>query len=544
MTKQLRIVAAQLNLIVGDIAGNLKKHTAAATKARDNLHADLIVFPELSLTGYPPEDLLLRPAFIAEAEQALQQFIKQMQDVYCVIGHPYQTPGGLYNACSIIYNGEIIGRYAKQHLPNYGVFDERRYFTPGNTHSVTTIKDVPVGVVICEDLWFSAPTQQAVLQGAKIIVSPNASPFEINKHEQRIETLAKRASANHVPIVYANQIGGQDDLIFDGDSMAVDAEGKLVANANVFKEELLAIDINLSSNGAELFSPIKEQYDAQNNKTALIYNALTLALRDYIEKNHFPGVLIGVSGGIDSALTLALAVDALGKDRVRAIIMPSRFTSNLSMEEAMTVANNMQVQHDIISIEPTNDAFLTTLAPIFADKKPDVTEENIQARCRGVLLMALSNKTGWLVLPTGNRSETAVGYCTLYGDMAGGFAVLKDIPKTMVYELARYRNSLSPVIPPRTIERAPTAELAPNQKDEDSLPPYAVLDAILELYLNQQLGIEAICAKGFNKEVVTRVVNLVRINEYKRRQSAVGPRINHTAFSKDRRYPMTNGWKS
>ncbi len=538
MTKKLRIVAAQLNPTVGDISGNLKKHVAAAAKARDELSADLIVFPELSLTGYPPEDLLLRPAFIADAERALQQFIDEIKDIYCVVGHPHKTARGLYNSSSVVYNGEIIGRYAKQHLPNYGVFDENRYFIPGNTHSVTTIKDVPVGIVICEDLWFPAPTQQAVLQGAKVIVSPNASPFEIDKHEKRMEALSKRAKANNVPIIYANQVGGQDDLIFDGDSMAVDAEGNVVVSAEMFKEELMTVVVDGSAIPAQAVIP------AQAGMTDRIYQALVLATKDYVEKNGFAGVLIGVSGGIDSALTLAIAVDALGKDRVRAVIMPSHFTSNLSMEEAMAVTNNMQVPHDIISIEPANEAFLSLLAPAFGDKKPDVTEENIQARCRAILIMALSNKTGWLVLNTGNRSEVAMGYCTLYGDMAGGFDVLKDIPKTMVYQLAHYRNSISKVIPPRTIERAPTAELAPNQTDQDTLPPYEMLDSILDLYLNQQLSIDEICAKGFERDVVTRVAKLIRINEYKRRQSAVGPRINHTAFSKDRRYPITNGWKA
>lgn len=540
MTKKLRIVVAQLNLTVGDISGNLKKHILAATKARDELSADLIVFPELSLTGYPPEDLLLRPAFIAEAESALQQLTDTIKDIYCVVGHPYQTSRGLYNACSILYNGETVGRYAKQHLPNYGVFDEERYFIPGNTHSVTTIKGIPVGIVICEDLWFPAPTQQAVLQGARIIVSPNASPYETDKHERRIEALAKRAKANNVPIVYANCIGGQDDLIFDGDSMAMNAEGQVMQSASVFKEDLMVVDIDDAINS-------KNTADApaasHSTTIANIYDALVLATRDYVEKNGFAGALIGVSGGIDSALTLAIAVDALGSDRVRAVIMPSRFTSNLSMEEAMAVANNLQVTHDVISIEPGYEAILNTLSPVFANAKPDVTEENIQARCRAILLMALSNKTGWLVLPTGNRSEMAVGYCTLYGDMAGGFAVLKDIPKTLVYQLANYRNTLGKAIPPRTIERAPTAELAPGQKDEDSLPPYSILDAILELHLNQQRSIDEICAQGFDKEVVTRVVKLVRINEYKRRQAAIGPRINHTAFSRDRRYPITNGWK-
>jgi len=539
MTKKLCVAIAQLNLTVGDISGNLEKHIQAAKKARDELAADLIVFPELGFTGYPPEDLLLRPAFVAQAEEALQQFIKHVSGIYSVIGHPRQTAKGLQNACSIVYDGEIIAQYAKQHLPNYGVFDENRYFVPGSMQTVANIKGIPVGVVVCEDIWFPGPIQQTVANGARLIVTPNASPFEVMKHEQRIEMLAKRAKQNRVPIIYVNTVGGQDDIIFDGGSLAITETGEVAQCAGFFNETVTPVDIEFSSADSRI-TPKSISLPADE---ARIYQALVLGLRDYIDKNKFSGGLIGVSGGIDSALTLAIAVDALGKDRVRAVFMPSRYTAAISAEEEAAVTKNLGVKSEIISIEAAFDALLNSLAPAFAGKQADVTEENLQSRIRGTMLMALSNKSGFLVLPTGNRSEMAVGYCTLYGDTVGGYAVLKDIPKTLVYKLARYRNTISPVIPERTIERAPTAELAPNQKDEDSLPPYSVLDPILELYLNQQLGIDDICAKGFDRQLVERIITLIRRNEYKRRQFPVGARINHTAFGKDRRYPIVNGWK-
>lgn len=538
MTKTLRIVLAQLNLTVGDINGNLKKHIAAAIKARDELAADVIVFSELGIIGYPTEDLLFREEFLADAQAALDKFITEVQGIYCVIGHPAVQEKSVYNACSLIYDGKVIGQYAKQHLPNYEVFDEQRYFTSGKKPCVLSIKGVPVGLIICEDLWRLGPTREAAAQGAKLILVPNASPFEIDKHEQRMSVLTKRASFDQVPIVYVNQVCGQDELVFDGGSMVVDADGNLCQHAGFFAEKLLAVDIDFSANKPQI------------NKTTLalppteeiIYEALKLGLRDYVTKNHFPGVVIGLSGGIDSALTLAIAVDALGKDKVRTVTMPSRYTADISTLDAIEIANNFGVQCDTISIEPTYKAFLESLQPVFKDKKPDVTEENIQARCRAVILMALSNKFGYLVLTTGNRSELAVGYCTLYGDMAGGYAVLKDIPKTFVFQLAKYRNQISPVIPQRTIDRPPTAELAFDQKDEDTLPPYSVLDEILFWYLNHGESIAAIVQRGFAEEVVTRVVKMVKRSEYKRRQAVVGPRVNHKSFGKDWRYPITNGY--
>jgi NAD+ synthase (glutamine-hydrolysing) len=537
MAKKLRVVMAQLNLTVGDIQGNLNLCIQAANKARDSFKADVIVFPELCLTGYPPEDLLLRKSFLDETTQALHEYKSSVDNIYSVISHPYQTSHGLLNSCSLIFNGTILGRYAKQHLPNYGVFDECRYFIPGNSPCVIPIHGIPVGIVICEDLWFPGPIQQAANQGARLILSPNASPFEVDKHEQRHLTLAKRAKATQLPIFYVNNVGGQDELIFDGGSMLVNHEGKMVQHAGFFNEALLAIDIEVTSTETKVESvPITLPSEEER-----IYEALVLGVRDYIEKNHFPGVIIGISGGIDSALTLAIAVDALGNDRVKGILLPSRYTADISNEDALALIKNLGVKHEIIPIEKTFSAFLDSLAPAFSGKKPDITEENLQSRCRGVIMMALSNKTGDLVLTTGNRSEMAVGYATLYGDMAGGLAVLKDIPKTLVYRLSLYRNQLSPVIPQRIIERPPTAELAPNQKDEDSLPPYSTLDKILELYLNQELAIDDIVAQGFEREVVAKVIKLIQRSEYKRRQSPIGIRINHKAFGRDWRYPVTSG---
>lgn len=538
MTKNLCVVLAQLNLTAGDIKGNLEKHIEAALKARDELKADLIVFPELSLTGYPAEDLLLRPNFIKEVTESLTTLKQKVTGIYCLVGHPYAQDNHLFNACSLIYNGGTKGLYFKQHLPNYGVFDERRYFTPGEKACVAIINDIPIGLVICEDLWTEGPALQAKLAGAQLILSPNASPFEENKHERRVRALSKEARDHQVAILYANQVCGQDELVFDGGSMAIDAEGEVCQLAGFFNQTLFPIHISandtVSIEKASIHIP---------NQLERIYQALVLGVKDYVNKNGFPGVLIGVSGGIDSALTLAIAVDALGKERVHAVMMPSRYTADISLEDGLALIQNAGVSYKTISIEPSYQAFLTTLTPSFKDKKVDVTEENIQARCRAVILMALSNKFGHLVLTTGNRSELAVGYCTLYGDMAGGFAVLKDVPKTLVYELAQYRNQLHPLIPERTIERPPTAELAPNQKDQDSLPPYPILDQILYAYLNQRLGIEEIIAQGFDKDTVVKIVKLIRRNEYKRRQGAIGTHINHTSFGKDWRYPITNGFK-
>ncbi len=533
MTK-IRIALAQLNFCVGDLQGNLKKHLATVKEAR-NQAADLIVFPELSLIGYPPEDLLLRPEFLQKTKSALQELSSQIKDIYTLIGHPQQEQNKLYNACSLIYEGKILGCYAKQCLPNYSVFDEYRYFTPGNKAFIYSIKQIPIGFIICEDVWQIGPVAQAVQAGARLLIIINAFPFEVTKHEERISLLSKYAKQYHLPIIYVNHVGGQDEIIFDGDSMLINEEGKLSQFAGFYNERLFIIDIDLSQPqkiATDIFIP---------DQPTKIYQALVLSVRDYIEKNHFSSVIIGVSGGIDSALTLAIAVDALGKDHVRALLMPSRYSADLSLEDGAELCKNVNVQYDILSIEPVYQQFLETLKPLFQDKPVDVTEENIQARCRAIYLMAMSNKFGYLVLTTGNRSELAVGYCTLYGDMAGGFAVLKDIPKTLVYILSDYRNSIFTVIPQRIIDRQPSAELAPNQKDEDFLPPYSLLDHILYAYLNEGKSEAEIIAQGFDAAAVKKVIKLIIKNEYKRRQIPVGPRINYKSFGKDWRFPITNG---
>ena len=530
---------AQINLLVGDIEGNLQKHLAAIKLAQNELAANIIVFPELSLTGYPPEDLLFRKAFIQAAQRALQTLQNEINDIYCIVGHPYSTQQGLYNACSILHSQTILGRYAKRSLPNYGVFDEYRYFIPGDTSCVVPIHGVPVGIVICEDMWHHAPIQEAAANGARLIIVPNASPFETDKHEQRVAVLAQRAKAHQLPIIYTNCVGGQDELLFDGGSMAFNEEGILCQFAGFFKESLHPVDIEITHSKAKL----EQQIVAIPSQEEKIYQGLVLGVHDYVEKNHFSNVILGLSGGIDSALTLAIAVDALGADRVTAVFMPSRYTAAMSAEDALLLAKNLGVKYEVLSIEQIFSGFLTTLASTLANTKSGITEENIQSRCRATLLMALSNKREQLVLITGNRSEFAVGYTTLYGDMAGGFAVLKDVLKTQVYQLAAYRNQIHSVIPQRIIHRPPSAELAPDQKDEDSLPPYAALDKILEHYLTQQQSVEEIIAQGFKPEVVKKVVTLIRKSEYKRRQAPPGIRINNKAFGRDRRYPITSGFK-
>lgn len=538
MAKKLRIVIAQLNLLVGDIEGNLKKHLEAAQKAKDIYQADVIVFPELSLTGYPPEDLLLREDFLTSSAQALNQLKEQISDIYCVIGHPHVIKQGLLNACSLIHNGKILGCYGKQHLPNYDVFDEYRYFIPGNSPCVLPVKDIPVGLIICEDLWRAEPIQQAVEQGARLIIAINASPYEQQKYERRVAILNKQAKAHRIPIIYANQIGGQDELIFDGCSMAVDEEGNVKQLTGFATEVLHPVDIEITKQKTRI-DAIPFHKPCQEEK---IYNALVMGVRDYIQKNRFPGVIVGVSGGIDSALTLAIAADALGENRVQAVFMPSRYTADISREDAYAVAKALRVPIETIPIEEPYQSFLNILTPIFKNLRPDVTEENIQSRCRAIILMAISNKTGCIVLTTGNRSEMAVGYATLYGDMSGGFAVLKDVLKTDVYKLAQYRNRLAPVIPERTITRPPTAELRFDQKDEDTLPPYPLLDKILMLYLNEGKSIKEIAALGIDQATINKVVNMIARNEYKRKQAPIGVRLQYKSFGKDRRYPITSGW--
>jgi NAD+ synthase (glutamine-hydrolysing) len=538
----MRVVIAQRNMLVGDIEGNAVKIVAAANEARRLLGADLVLFPELALTGYPPEDLLLRPSLNTRVVDALAE-IAAHTEVPLVLGYPGVRNGVRYNVAGLIRPGGAAPalEYFKQCLPNYRVFDEKRYFQPGDQARVFELEGVRIGVTICEDIWHAGPVAAARAAGAELILNLNASPFRADKHAERMDHVCARARDNQLPVIYANLVGGQDELVFDGGSFAVDAAGEVVVQGGFFEEALIPVDVSRDSGelklaGARLAVPDEEER---------IYRALVLAVRDYVNKNGFKGALLGLSGGIDSALTLAIATDALGPERVEAVMMPFRYTASMSREDAQAQAQTLKVNYRELSIEPMFDSFMATLADSFAGTERDTTEENLQARCRGVLLMALSNKLGYVVLTTGNKSEMAVGYATLYGDMAGGFSVLKDVFKTWVYRLSEYRNRKAgqDIIPRRVIERPPSAELAPDQKDQDSLPDYPVLDAILERYVEQDFSAEAVIRAGFDRDEVYRVVRMVDRNEYKRRQSAVGPRVSRRAFGKDRRYPITNGWR-
>ena len=537
-----RIQIAQLNLRVGDVAGNADRVIAAAAEAQ-LAGVDLVVFPELTLTGYPPEDLLLRPELLQRVEYALgriqQETARSAPGMALVLGYPRSAVGGLYNVAGVIRDGAVVAEYAKQQLPNYSVFDEKRYFQPGATATVFGHRGLQLALSVCEDIWQEGPSTQAAEAGAQVLININASPFHAGKAAEREALLARRATEHGFPILYANLVGGQDELVFDGGSFAVDASGQVVARAPHFEESLLLVDLDAA--GAPRASPLPDP-DEGTEGDAAVYRALVLGVRDYVRKNGFSGAVLGLSGGVDSALTLAIAVDALGADQVEAVLMPSRYTADMSNADALEQARRLGVQTHVVPIEPAFRAFLDMLAPVFAGQAPDVTEENIQARCRGIILMALSNKQGRMLLTTGNKSEMSVGYATLYGDMAGGFAPIKDVPKTLVYRLARHRNGLSPVIPERVLTRPPSAELRPDQTDQDSLPPYEVLDPILRLYIEEDHGIDAIVAQGFEEPVVRRVARLVDRNEYKRRQAPPGVRISRRAFGRDRRYPITSGF--
>lgn len=540
MSQTLRVVMAQLNLRVGDVHGNTERIIEAAHTAREQWQADVIVFPELSLCGYPPEDLLLRSSMQLRIEQALQRVQEQVQGIHLVIGFPWLTDAGRYNACAVIADGQVLARYYKQKLPNYRVFDEKRYFEAGDQPCVVTIKGIPVALTVCEDIWFPEPMAQAREAGARLMLSLNASPFHLDKQREREALLAERARQGGMPIVYVNQVGGQDELVFDGGSCVVAADGQVCQRAPAFVEGLYPQELSFDG---QLVTPTPAACPSSPGLEASVYQALVVGVRDYVRKNGFKGVVLGLSGGIDSALTLAVAVDALGAEHVEAVMMPYHYTAQISLEDAEAEANALGVVYRVLPIAPMVEAFLGTLAPVFEGLGRDTTEENLQARCRGTLLMAISNKKGYLVLTTGNKSEMAVGYATLYGDMAGGFDVLKDVPKTLVFRLCEYRNTLGMVIPQRVIDRPPSAELAPDQKDEDSLPPYPVLDEILRLYIEHDLSANAIIAEGFEEDTVKRVLRLVDINEYKRRQAAVGPRVTQRGFGRDRRYPITSGWR-
>jgi NAD+ synthase (glutamine-hydrolysing) len=535
----LRIVMAQQDFLVGAINENAGRIIAACRQAAQ-LQADIVVFPELALTGYPPEDLLLRPHFVEDCDAAMQHILREVRDVVAIVGHPYRDGGALYNVATVIGNGEVMARYRKQHLPNYGVFDEVRYFRAGTAACVITVRDVPVGITICEDIWQEGPVRQAAAAGARLLVNLNASPYHAGKGFEREVLLEQRASETGLPVVYVNLVGGQDELVFDGGSLVLDAQGRVVQRAPSCVEGLYAVDFSIDAGS---LTPLPGECAPHLETEESIYRVLVLGVRDYITKNGFPGVVIGLSGGIDSALTLAIAVDAIGADRIETLMMPSRYTADISRQDARAEADALGVEHHEISIEPIFEAFLEALSETFRHTAPDATEENIQARCRGTILMALSNKTGKMLLTTGNKSEMSVGYATLYGDMAGGFAPLKDVPKLMVYRLADWRNTQGAVIPQRVLERPPSAELAPDQKDEDSLPPYALLDPILERYIERDQSIEQIVAAGFDAAVVRRVAGMVDRNEYKRRQAPPGVRITQRAFGRDRRYPITSGFR-
>ena len=535
----LRLVVAQTNLLVGGIKENLARIIALAEQARDEFRADAVVFPELALIGYPPEDLLLRPGLYERVADALTRLRHAIKGIDVIVGYPEQTPLGVYNAAVVLRDGEIIANARKHYLPNYSVFDEKRYFIPGDGTCVVNIAGVPIGITICEDIWYPDPVAAQVEAGAELIVVLNASPYHLYKSGEREHVVTDRIRENHVPGGYANLVGGQDELIFDGDSFVMNAEAHVVQRMPAFTEGLYEVDFDVADSRVEpRLGPLAEPLSQE----ASVYEALVLGVRDYVTKNGFEGSIIGLSGGIDSAVTLAVAVDALGAEQVEAVMMPSRYTSDMSVEDAAEEADILGVEHHVIPIEASFEAFLASLKHEFADLPVDTTEENIQARCRGVILMAISNKKHKMVLTTGNKSEMAVGYATLYGDMAGGYDVLKDVPKTLVYRLAQYRNSLSEVIPRRVIERPPSAELAPDQHDSDTLPPYDILDAILEMYVEQDHGLEDIVAAGYARETVIRVLNMVDRNEYKRRQAPPGIRITPRAFGRDRRYPITSGY--
>jgi NAD+ synthase (glutamine-hydrolysing) len=534
----VKVAIAQINSTVGDLAANRAKIADFARRAAVQ-GADIVLTPELSLAGYPPEDLLLRHSFYAKtAEQfeALAADLADLKDVHVVVGHPVLHEGKRYNAASVIVNGKLVGSYRKHDLPNDTVFDEKRYFSSSNQPLVFEVKGVRFGINICEDTWFAHAPARAREAGAQVLLVPNGSPFHMKKQYLRYEMMRTHVTPLGMSLVYANLVGGQDELIFDGNSFVMDSSGAVCAQLKHCEEELRIVEFEGARPHNEVVAP-------DLPIEALVYQALVLGVRDYIGKNGFPSVIIGLSGGVDSALTLAVAVDALGADKVRAVMMPSPYTAEISWIDSRDMVKRIGVRYDEIPIVDCFAAFRNTLADEFKGLPEDTTEENIQARIRGTILMALSNKYGSIVLTTGNKSEMAVGYCTLYGDMAGGFAVIKDIAKTLVYRLCDYRNTISDVIPKRILTRAPSAELRPNQTDQDSLPAYEVLDAIMQMYMEENRSIAEIVAAGYRSEDVERVTRLIKINEYKRRQAPIGIRVTHRAFGRDWRYPITSRFR-
>ncbi|MFT4255614.1 MAG: NAD+ synthase [Pseudoxanthomonas sp.] len=548
MPTQLRIALAQFDFPVGDVAGNEARIGDFIAQARDEFHADIVLFPELALSGYPPEDLLLRPSFLADCEAALQRLAAATQGIVAVVGWPQSAGSVLYNAASVLRAGKIEATYRKRELPNYNVFDERRYFDvdPDGGSCVFEVKGVPVGLVICEDLWFAEPLADTVRNGAQLVLVPNASPFEREKHAQRDALLARRVAENviegqGVALAYLNTVGGQDALVFDGASVVADGDGQVHPAAEAFAEHWLVVDHDAAT---RKFTRVQWQAETDEGRDSLAWRAIVRGIRDYCGKNGFKKAWLGLSGGIDSSIVLALAVDALGADNVTAVRMPSRYTAELSNDLAQEQCDALGVTLLALPIEKPFAGFLETLSGTFAGKPVDVTEENLQSRIRGALMMAMSNKFGGLLLTTGNKSEYAVGYATIYGDMCGGYAPIKDLYKTEVFALAKWRNAMggAPVIPPAVIERPPTAELRENQLDQDSLPPYDVLDAILLRHVDQEQSREEIIRAGFDAATVDRVLRMVRVNEWKRHQAAPGPKVSRRAFGRERRYPISNGY--
>ena len=541
MSDSLKIALAQLNLLVGDVRGNAVRLITGARSARADHGADLVLFPELALSGYPPEDLLFHRGFRRQVEAGLEQVRAEAGDVALIVGFPEYTRAGIYNSAALIMNGEVAAIHRKAELPNYKVFDETRYFHAGTQPTVADCRGFKLGLLVCEDIWEAQAAQLARAGGAELLVVINASPFEIHKQREREDAARTRARDVSLPLAYVNLVGGQDELVFDGNSFVMNAAGDVVMRAPAFEEGIWTAEFARDAGGEVLVQA--GAVAPHLTDEASVYSALVLGVRDYVGKHGFPGVVMGLSGGIDSALTLAIAVDALGKERVQAVMMPSRYTSQMSLADAREQAQILGVMYSVLSIEDMFAATLATLHDEFAGRAPDATEENIQSRCRMLLLMGLSNKTGRMLLTTGNKSEMAVGYATLYGDMAGGFAPIKDCSKLLVYRLATYRNSLSRVIPQRVIDRAPSAELRHEQKDSDSLPPYEVLDAILEAFIEEDLSVDEIEARGFDRATIGRVLDLVKRNEYKRRQTPPGVRVSRRAFGRDWRYPITSGYR-
>jgi NAD+ synthase (glutamine-hydrolysing) len=540
MNDAVKVALAQVDLIVGDVAGNTAKIIEHALRARDEAGADIVVFPELSVCGYPPEDLLFHAGLRHDVEAAVDRIRREVAGIAVLLGFPEYDDGDIYNACAVLHDGKVLAHYRKQRLPNYAVFDEERYFKAGRQATVFTLNGIRIGLNICEDVWSRGPMSANRAAGAECVIVINGSPFEVNSQENREVAVRTRIAEADVPVVYVNHVGGQDELVFDGGSFVMDADGAVVYRARSFEESLHTVELKGTAKGVVVERVrVARPYE----RVERVYRALVLGTRDYVTNHGFPGVIVGLSGGIDSALVLAIARDAIGADKVRAVQMPFRYTSTMSQEDSAQQAQTFGIQYDVIPIEPMYEAAIHQLAPVLGDTEPDATEENIQARCRGLLLMAISNKTGRMLLTTGNKSEMAVGYATLYGDMAGGFAPIKDCSKSLVYELARFRNTLGEAIPERVIAREPSAELRPDQKDSDALPPYEVLDPILQAFIEDDLSVAEIEQRGFDREVVIRVLEMVKRNEYKRRQAPPGVRISRRAFGRDWRYPITSRYK-